>query len=165
MQDDCSFTGTYRELKKHVKSEHTCAKKPREVDPAMEERWRALELEIERRDVVSTVMSSVPRSVVFGDYVIEMVDGGDGEDEGAGAGEDGLVLDRNVLYVLREGARLMRRQWDDAVRESGGLDVAGDGVDGVAGVDGAASGSRGGRAASGGRRRRRRSREGHLRSV
>ncbi|KAI0495559.1 hypothetical protein KFK09_021860 [Dendrobium nobile] len=119
MQDDCSFMGTYKELKKHVKSEHRCAK-PREIDPEMEEKWRALELEGERQDVISTIMSSMPRSMVFGDYVIEMNNGSAvaGEEEDESGNEDPLMLNRNILYFLQEGARLMRLQWE--------------GVDGVA---------------------------------
>ncbi|KAK8930809.1 hypothetical protein KSP39_PZI016772 [Platanthera zijinensis] len=115
MQDDCAYVGTYKELRKHVKSDHPCAK-PREVDPEMEEKWRALEHERERQDVISTVMSSMPRSVVFGDYVIEMANSdADSEDE---AGDGDFVggsrgISRSILYFfLREGARLMRFQRD-----------------------------------------------------
>ncbi|KAI3675906.1 hypothetical protein L1987_85502 [Smallanthus sonchifolius] len=70
MHDKCSFIGAYKELKKHVKSEHPCSK-PREVDPDQEQKWRRLEREREREDVISTVTSSMPGAVVFGDYVIE----------------------------------------------------------------------------------------------
>ncbi|KAL0909341.1 hypothetical protein M5K25_020198 [Dendrobium thyrsiflorum] len=138
MQDDCSFMGTYKELKKHVKAEHPCAK-PREIDPEMEEKWRALELEGDRRDVISTIMSSMPRSMVFGDYVIEMTNGNTiaagGEDESGN--EDPLMLNRNILYFLQEGARLMRLQWDNGM----------EGVDGVAGIaDAGEAHSQGGRA-------------------
>lgn len=162
MQDDCSFMGTYEELRKHAKSEHRCAKNPREVDPEMEEKWRELELESERRDAMSTIMSSVPRSVVFGDYVIEMAD----IDGVTGAVDDGtpLLLNRNILYVLREGARLMRLQWDDAMQESGGVEVAVNDVNGVAGIDDAVSANREGGGADfsgperGSRSRRQRSR-------
>ncbi|GJS67053.1 putative zinc finger, RING/FYVE/PHD-type containing protein [Tanacetum coccineum] len=70
MHDDCSFVGGYKELKKHVRSEHPCAK-PREVDPDQEHKWRWLERERERDDVLSTITSSMPGSVVFGDYVIK----------------------------------------------------------------------------------------------
>ncbi|KAK8930811.1 hypothetical protein KSP39_PZI016770 [Platanthera zijinensis] len=115
MQDECAYVGTYKELRKHVKSDHPCAK-PREVDPEMEEKWRALEHERERQDVISTVMSSMPRSVVFGDYVIEMANSdADSEDE---AGDGDFVggsrgISRSILYFfLREGARLMRFQRD-----------------------------------------------------
>ncbi|KAL7207513.1 hypothetical protein ACSBR1_029459 [Camellia fascicularis] len=36
MQDNCSFGGTYRELRKHVREEHPSAR-PREVDPNLEQ--------------------------------------------------------------------------------------------------------------------------------
>ncbi|PKA52192.1 hypothetical protein AXF42_Ash010088 [Apostasia shenzhenica] len=116
MQDGCCFTGTYKELKRHVRSDHPWAK-PREVDPEMEEKWRVLEHERERQDVISTIRSSMPRSVVFGDYVIEMTNSeGESEDERAivedGEFEGGThSISRGILYfLLREGARLMRFQ-------------------------------------------------------
>ncbi|KAK8705468.1 hypothetical protein V6N13_049071 [Hibiscus sabdariffa] len=70
MQDKCSFVGTYKELKKHVKAKHPLAR-PREVDPVLEEKWKKLENERARDDVISTIMSSTPGAVVLGDYVIE----------------------------------------------------------------------------------------------
>lgn len=70
MQDDCSFVGTYKELRKHMKSAHPSAK-PREVDPDLEQKWRSLEQERERSDVISTIRSTMPGAMVFGDYVIE----------------------------------------------------------------------------------------------
>ncbi|KVI10985.1 uncharacterized protein LOC112507312 [Cynara cardunculus var. scolymus] len=92
MHDNCSFVGAYKELKKHVKSEHPSAK-PREVDPDQEQKWRRLEREREREDVISTVTSSMPGSVVFGDYVIERNSyGSDSEDE---EGFDVGALGRN----------------------------------------------------------------------
>ncbi|KAI4367455.1 hypothetical protein MLD38_023191 [Melastoma candidum] len=70
MQDNCTFLGTYKELRKHVRAEHPSSR-PREVDPMMEQRWRRLERERERDDVISTIRSSMPGAMVFGDYVIE----------------------------------------------------------------------------------------------
>lgn len=70
MEDKCLFSGSYRQLKKHVKTVHPRAK-PRAIDPVREEKWKKLEVERERNDVISTVMSSTPGGVVFGDYVIE----------------------------------------------------------------------------------------------
>ncbi|KAL9229103.1 hypothetical protein vseg_004612 [Gypsophila vaccaria] len=67
MQDKCSFVGNYKELKKHVKADHPWAR-PREVDPSLEEKWRSLENERERNDVISTLP---PGTIVFGDYVID----------------------------------------------------------------------------------------------
>lgn len=71
MHDGCSFIGTYKKLKKHVKDEHREAK-PRKVDPALEAKWRALEMQTEHQDVMSTIRSSMPGAVVLGDYVIDM---------------------------------------------------------------------------------------------
>ncbi|KAK9903040.1 hypothetical protein M0R45_001291 [Rubus argutus] len=70
LQDNCSFSGTYKELKKHVKSKHPLAR-PRAVDPVLQEKWKKLERERERNDVISTIMSSTPGAVVLGDYVLE----------------------------------------------------------------------------------------------
>ncbi|KAF5739687.1 hypothetical protein HS088_TW12G00897 [Tripterygium wilfordii] len=70
MQDKCSFYGTYKVLRKHVKAKHPLAR-PRAVDPLHEEKWKNLECERERNDVISTIMSSTPGAVVLGDYVLE----------------------------------------------------------------------------------------------
>lgn len=70
MQDNCSFLGNYKELRKHVRAEHPSAR-PREVDPILEQKWRRLERERERDDVISTIRSTMPGAMVFGDYVIE----------------------------------------------------------------------------------------------
>ncbi|CAH2070545.1 unnamed protein product [Thlaspi arvense] len=70
MNDNCSFLGSYRQLRKHVKAVHPRAK-PRAIDPVLEAKWKKLEVERERSDVISTVMSSTPGAMVFGDYVIE----------------------------------------------------------------------------------------------
>lgn len=67
MQENCSFVGNYKQLKKHVKGEHPCAR-PREVDPSLEEKWKRLERERELNDVISTF---APGTIVFGDYVLD----------------------------------------------------------------------------------------------
>ena len=70
MQDNCSYVGTYKQLRKHVRAEHPLAR-PREVDPSLEEKWKRLEGERERNDVLSTIRSSMPGALILGDYVIE----------------------------------------------------------------------------------------------
>ena len=70
MQDKCTFVGNYKELRKHVKAKHPLAR-PRAVDPVLEEKWKRLECERERSDVISTIISSTPGAVVLGDYVLE----------------------------------------------------------------------------------------------
>ncbi|XP_054797773.1 uncharacterized protein LOC129302897 [Prosopis cineraria] len=70
MQDECSFVGTYKELRKHVRSKHPYAR-PRDVDPVQKEKWKTLEYERERNDVISTILSSTPGAMVLGDYVLE----------------------------------------------------------------------------------------------
>ncbi|CAH2033961.1 unnamed protein product [Thlaspi arvense] len=49
MQETCSFAGTFKELRKHMKKDHPCAQ-PREVDPDVEQKWRRFEVEQERND-------------------------------------------------------------------------------------------------------------------
>ncbi|XP_075509376.1 uncharacterized protein LOC142545855 [Primulina tabacum] len=70
MQDKCSFLGTYKELRKHVKSEHPLSR-PRDVDPSRAEKWKELENERDLNDVFSTIRSTIPGAIVIGDYVIE----------------------------------------------------------------------------------------------
>uniref|UniRef100_A0A5B7AYW4 Uncharacterized protein n=1 Tax=Davidia involucrata TaxID=16924 RepID=A0A5B7AYW4_DAVIN len=106
MQDSCSFVGTYKELRKHVRVEHPLAR-PREVDPDLEQKWRRLERERERDDVISTIVSSMPGAMVFGDYVIEGSHYGfDTDEEGFGveaAERDGgfeVGIDSNLVNVF-----------------------------------------------------------------
>ncbi|KAF7829876.1 uncharacterized protein G2W53_012209 [Senna tora] len=73
MQDECSFVGTYKGLRKHVRSTHPLAR-PRDVDPIRKEKWKRLECERERNDVISTILSSTPGAMVLGDYVLEPSD-------------------------------------------------------------------------------------------
>ncbi|XVF00734.1 hypothetical protein REPUB_Repub04eG0027000 [Reevesia pubescens] len=87
MQDDCTFVGTFKELRKHMKADHPCAR-PREVDPSLEQKWRRVEREREQDDVISTIRSTMPGAMVFGDYVIEGNHHGFETDE-----EDGLNAD------------------------------------------------------------------------
>lgn len=121
MQDSCSFTGNYKELKKHVKAEHPSGC-PREVDPAHEQKWRWLEWEREREDVISTITSAMPGAMVFGDYVIEGNHHDYPEDEEdtdiRGGGEEGNGrLHMNIeamnffllLHAVRQGNDLNRR--------------------------------------------------------
>ncbi|GMJ06962.1 hypothetical protein like AT1G68140 [Hibiscus trionum] len=81
MQDDCTFVGTFKELRKHMRSDHPCAQ-PRDVDPSLKQKWRRLVLEREQEDVISIIRSTIPGAMVFGDYVIE------GNHHGFGADED-----------------------------------------------------------------------------
>ncbi|XP_011087784.1 uncharacterized protein LOC105169164 isoform X2 [Sesamum indicum] len=107
MQDDCGFIGTFKELRKHVRAEHPSAK-PREVDPTLEQKWRSLEREREREDVMSTIRSSMPGAVFFGDYVIEGSHYGFDSDDEEGFDVDAMQrnegvevgIDRNLMSVF-----------------------------------------------------------------
>ena len=119
MQENCFFMGNFKKLKKHMteKHPHAC---PRAIDPALETKWKRLERERDRRDVISTMMSSTPGAVVLGDYVIEPRRGGvyDGEDEEDYSSDDSLsnngVLDldswqgqnRHIRFIDRSRATL-----------------------------------------------------------
>jgi hypothetical protein len=98
MQEDCVFSGTFKELRKHMKVDHPCAK-PREVDPDVEQNWRRLEIEQDRDDVVTTIRSTMPGSMVFGDYVIEHGSDSD-EGHGGGGGVIDAALGRSLVNVF-----------------------------------------------------------------
>ncbi|RCV33845.1 hypothetical protein SETIT_7G115700v2 [Setaria italica] len=70
MHEDCSFVGTYKRLKKHVKSRHRSSK-PREVDPVRLAEWEEFENEKERQDAISIVSALNPGSIIMGDYIID----------------------------------------------------------------------------------------------
>ncbi|KAG8500250.1 hypothetical protein CXB51_003590 [Gossypium anomalum] len=98
MQDDCTFIGTFKELRKHMRLDHPCAQ-PREVDPTLEQKWRRLVRERERDDVISTIRSTMPGSMVYGDYVIEGNNHGfetDEEEDGQNGGFE-ASLDSNFM--------------------------------------------------------------------
>lgn len=108
MQDDCSFVGNYKELRKHMRTAHPSAR-PREVDPILEQKWRRLVREREHDDVISTIRSTMPGAMVFGDYVIEGNNYGfDSEEENGGFDADAAErngnfeagFDRNLVNVF-----------------------------------------------------------------
>lgn len=90
-QETCSFSGNYRELRRHARRAHPTAR-PSDVDPSRERAWRRLEHQREYGDIVSAIRSAMPGAVVFGDYAIENGDGNNrvpGENRERGAGEGG----------------------------------------------------------------------------
>lgn len=107
-QENCSFIGTYKEIKKHVKIEHPKAC-PRDVDPSLAEKWKKLERERDLNDVFSTIRANMPGAVVLGDYVIEGNLGGYDED-------DGFINDGFFTFQTRGG------DWDDSPFLEGGYD-------------------------------------------
>jgi len=70
MHEDCSFVGTYKRLKRHVRSKHRSSK-PREVDPVRLAEWKEFENEKERQDAISIVSALNPGSMIMGDYIID----------------------------------------------------------------------------------------------
>lgn len=106
MQDNCSFIGTYKELRKHMRIDHPFAR-PREVDPTLEQKWRRLEREREREDVISTIRSSMPGARVFGDYVIEDDQLGFDTDEEEDVGFDAEDREENEGFDDSFGSNLV----------------------------------------------------------
>lgn len=102
-QENCSFFGTYKEIKKHVKLEHPKAC-PRDVDPSLVEKWKKLEREQDLSDVFSTIRANTPGAVVLGDYVIEGNYGTSGGDHG-----DNVFFDNAFFQIPTHGGR-----WSDS---------------------------------------------------
>ncbi|KAJ0242883.1 Zinc finger/BTB domain protein [Hirschfeldia incana] len=112
MQENCVFAGSFRELRRHMKTDHPCAK-PREVDPVVEQNWRRLEIEQDRDDVISTIRSMMPGATVLGDYVIETnsnPQGGSGSDEGRGEHHAGFGRNLWSVVIMMQGLGELRSQ-------------------------------------------------------
>nr|GEV29840.1 hypothetical protein [Tanacetum cinerariifolium] len=58
-QESCTFSGTYRELRRHARRAHPTAR-PSDVDPTRERAWRRLEHQREYGDIVSAIRSAMP---------------------------------------------------------------------------------------------------------
>ncbi|KAK1428463.1 hypothetical protein QVD17_17298 [Tagetes erecta] len=69
-RESCSFSGSYRELRRHARRTHPTAR-PSDVDPTRERAWRRLEHQREYGDIVSAIRSAMPGATVFGNYAIE----------------------------------------------------------------------------------------------
>lgn len=125
MQDNCSFVGTYRDLRKHVRADHPWAR-PREVDPSLAEKWKKLENDRELNDVMSTINSTMPGSIIMGDYVIEGNFRGFPRDDNVDNYLDSVLfrLGRNARsgYAIVERGR---RSLDDEEEDdgAGGIEV------------------------------------------
>ncbi|KAL3635271.1 hypothetical protein CASFOL_019818 [Castilleja foliolosa] len=138
MHDDCSFVGTYKELRKHVRADHPSCR-PREVDPAMEQKWRGMERERETEDVRSMIRSSTPGAVFFGDYVIEggrngnysedeVVFDWDGivrrDEEGMRVTDGSVMSVFRLLQAFRSGGGVRPNEDDDAGGNDDGYDMS-----------------------------------------
>lgn len=122
--------------------------KPREVDPVLEAKWKALEMQSEQQDVLSTIRSSMPRSVVWGDYVIDMDSGssdmddfddddeddefddgdGDGGSQEGRTGTDRHIRERLFYFLLQERGlmeNLVRFRRNNSAPEEGGSAAVG----------------------------------------
>ncbi|GFP87111.1 hypothetical protein PHJA_000854900 [Phtheirospermum japonicum] len=101
--NDCSFVGTYKELRKHVRADHHSCGPPREVDPTLEQKWRGMERERETEDVRSTIRSSTPGAVFRGDYHAF----GSGGDVGPNDDNDDDGYDMSLASRLRRQSRVV----------------------------------------------------------
>lgn len=111
MQDNCSFVGSYRDLRKHVRANHPLAR-PREVDPSLAEKWKKLENDRDLNDVMSTINSTMPGSIIMGDYVIE--------GNFLGVSRDHELDNYLDNVILRLGSRNSRRDFANAIFENDG---------------------------------------------
>lgn len=156
MQDDCSFVGAYKALRKHMVAAHPHAE-PREVDPTHEEEWKRMEDERERNDVITTIRATTPGAVVVGDYVMEGSNNSFRDmlsffflmqdNEGSGNNGGGISLNARLRRIQQDNER-------SPAQEDG---------DGTAVVD--ARGNRNGRVLLGRSARRQRRRENRARST
>ncbi|KMZ63241.1 hypothetical protein ZOSMA_41G00850 [Zostera marina] len=73
-RESCSFSGNYRELRRHARRVHPTTR-PADVEPSRQRTWRRLERQQDYGDILSAIRSAMPGAVVFGDYVIDNVDG------------------------------------------------------------------------------------------
>ncbi|KAF5774272.1 putative transcription factor C2H2 family [Helianthus annuus] len=115
-EEKCTFTGTYTELREHVKMEHPHAC-PSKIDPARQLDWDNFQQSSEIIDVLSTIHSEVPHGVVLGDYVIEYDDGSGDEFEGF-PGQDGNWWTSCILYKVFVNFRSSRNRRRARVSES-----------------------------------------------
>ncbi|MCL7046737.1 hypothetical protein MKW94_027125 [Papaver nudicaule] len=107
--DACSFTGNYRELRRHARRIHPSAR-PSDVNPLRQVAWRHLEGQREYNDIISAIRSVTPSAVVFGDYVIDNV--GNNRESGLGGGNGSGFADTFFLFQMLSASR--REPWNSS---------------------------------------------------
>lgn len=115
--EQCTFTGTYMELREHAKVEHPHAC-PSKIDPARQLDWENFQQSSEIIDVLSTIHSEVPHGVVLGDYVIEYGDNDSGDEFEDFPGDDGNWWTSCILYQVFDNFRSSRNRRRSRVVES-----------------------------------------------
>ncbi|GKU87513.1 hypothetical protein SLEP1_g1905 [Rubroshorea leprosula] len=108
-EEQCTFTGTYLELKKHAQLEHPHSR-PSKIDPARVLDWENFQQSSEIIDVLSTIHSEVPRGVVLGDYVIEYGDNETGDEFEDFPGDEGNWWTSCILYQVFDNLRNSRNR-------------------------------------------------------
>ncbi|ESR63385.1 c2h2-type domain-containing protein [Citrus sinensis] len=108
-EDQCTFAGTYLELRKHAQLEHPHSR-PSKIDPARQLDWENFQQSSEIIDVLSTIHSEVPRGVVLGDYVIEYGDDETGDEFEDFPGDEGNWWTSCILYQVFDNLRNARNR-------------------------------------------------------
>lgn len=98
-RESCSFSGSYRELRRHARRVHPSAR-PSDIDPSRERAWRHLEHQRDYGDIVSAIRTAMPGAIVLGDYVIENGDGASGERVRGSAERDGQWFTTFFLFQM-----------------------------------------------------------------
>ncbi|XP_058101290.1 uncharacterized protein LOC131245695 [Magnolia sinica] len=140
-RESCSFTGNYRELRRHARGVHPTTR-PTDIDPSRQRAWHHLEHQREYGDIVSAIRSAMPGAVVLGDYVIDNGDGfsRDGESgpsEGSGAWWTTFFLFHMISPMSPiDEPRSLSRAWRRHRRPSGRRNLWGENLLGLQDDDG-----------------------------
>lgn len=108
-EEQCTFTGSYLELREHAQLEHPHAQ-PSKIDPARQLDWENFQQSSEIIDVLSTIHSEIPRGVVLGDYVIEYGDEETGDEFEDFPGDEGNWWTSCILYQVFDNFRSSRNR-------------------------------------------------------
>ncbi|XP_021277498.1 uncharacterized protein LOC110411594 [Herrania umbratica] len=108
-EEQCTFAGSYLELRKHAQLEHPHAR-PSRIDPARQLDWENFQQSSEIIDVLSTIHSEVPRGVVLGDYVIEYGEDDSGDEFEDFPGDEGNWWTSCILYQMFDNFRNSRNR-------------------------------------------------------
>lgn len=97
-QESCTVSGTYAQLREHARLDHPSSE-PTAVDPVRWRNWQRLEQESNIGDVLSTIRSTMPGALVFGDYVLENGNIDNGLDDGDFSADEGNLW--SFLLLVR----------------------------------------------------------------
>ncbi|KAL6984864.1 hypothetical protein U1Q18_018244 [Sarracenia purpurea var. burkii] len=98
--ETCDFSGTYKDLRKHARSDHPCVR-PSEADPERQRDWRRLERQRDLGDLISTLQSSI---------------GEERSEEDLSFDEGGWLTVFFLIRVFRPGSSLRSGSWSGTSR-------------------------------------------------